>query len=88
MLKERRLIDRCEVIRNGGIQVREVVEIYDDSITPVAHSPAVIEDGEIVTPEVLAVTDVKGTPEYHRYVIDTDDETPDAIQAFLDNSKA
>ena len=33
-LKERTVIDKCEILRNGVIQVREVTEIYDTTITP------------------------------------------------------
>ena len=62
-LLERTVINRCEVLASGNIQVREANEIYDDK-----------------TNEVKAQT-------FHRYVVASDDTTPDDVQAFLDNSK-
>ena len=38
MLKERKSIDRCEILRSGHIQVREVIEFYDDSEPDIVKS--------------------------------------------------
>ena len=62
-LQERTVINRCELLDTGDIQVREENEIYDDE-----------------TDEVKSQT-------FHRYVVASDDATPDDVQAFLDNSK-
>lgn len=39
MLTERTVINRCEVLQNGDIQVREANEIYDDSTLEVRGQP-------------------------------------------------
>ena len=38
VLKERKVIDRCEILRSGHIQVREALEIYDDANPGVVKS--------------------------------------------------
>lgn len=62
-LLERTVINRCEVLTSGDIQVREANEIYDSQ------------------------TDEIKSQSFHRYVIVSEDETPENVQAFLDNSR-
>jgi len=86
-LKERTFIDKCEVLKNGAIQVREKTEIYDTTITTVeAVQEEHDEEGNITQEYVAAVTDVKNSS-YHRFVILKNDATPAEVQNFLDNSK-
>ena len=82
-LQQRRVINQVEVQTNGDLQVRYADEIYDDSITAVV-GVGVIGDDDYAE----AVTDVIADPSWHREVIASADETPVAIQTFLDASKA
>jgi hypothetical protein len=82
-LQQRRVINKVEVLANGDLQVRHADEIYDDSITVVVGVGMVGDDDY-----VEAVTDVINDPSWFREVISSADETPVAIQAFLDASKA
>ena len=82
-LQQRRVINKVEVLANGDLQVRHADEIYDDSITAVVGVGMVGDDDY-----VAAVTDVINDPTWSREVISSADETPVAIQAFLDASKA
>jgi hypothetical protein len=82
-LQQRRVINKVEVLANGDLQVRYGDEIYDDSITAVVGVGVVGDDDY-----VAAVTDVINDPSWFREVISSADETPVAIQAFLDASKA
>ena len=82
-LQQRRVINKVEVIANGDLQVRYADEIYDDSITPAA-AVGILGDDDYAP----AVTDVINDPTWSREVISSADETPVAIQAFLDASKA
>lgn len=82
-LQQRRVINKVEVLANGDLQVRYGDEIYDDSITAVVGVGMVGDDDY-----VEAVTDVINDPSWFREVISSADETPVAIQAFLDASKA
>ena len=82
-LQQRRVINKVEVLTNGDLQVRYADEIYDDSITAVVGSGIPSDDDY-----VEAVTDVINDPSWFREVISSADETPVAIQAFLDASKA
>ena len=82
-LQQRRVINKVEVLTNGDLQVRYADEIYDDSITAVVGSGIPSDDDY-----VPAVTDVINDPSWFREVISSADETPVAIQAFLDASKA
>jgi len=87
-LKERIFIDKCEVLLNGVIQVRNKCEIYDTKITPISAVPEVRDDdGFVIEPAIAAITDVKSTT-YHRYIIQKDDKTPLEVQLFIDNTKA
>ena len=82
-LQQRRVINQVEVQTNGDLQVRYANEIYDDSITAVVGVGMVGDDDY-----AEAVTDVINDPTWSREVISSADETPVAIQAFLDASKA
>ena len=82
-LQQRKVINQVEVQTNGDLQVRYGNEIYDDSITAVVGVGMVGDDDY-----VEAVTDVINDPTWSREVIASADETPVAIQAFLDASKA
>ena len=82
-LQQRRVINQVEVQTNGDLQVRYGNEIYDDSITAVVGVGMVGDDDY-----AEAVTDVINDPTWSREVISSADETPVAIQAFLDASKA
>ena len=82
-LQQRKVINQVEVQTNGDLQVRYGNEIYDDSITAVVGVGMVGDDDY-----VEAVTDVINDPTWSREVISSADETPVAIQAFLDASKA
>lgn len=53
-LKERIVTDRIEVLEGGAIQVRQCVEVYDDTITLIPAVEGVYEKVE-VTPAELAV---------------------------------
>lgn len=87
-LKKRKFIDKCEVLHNGAIQVRERTDIYDTKITPEDFVPEVRDkEGIIIEPSKPAITDVVSSS-YHRTVIKKDNATPDEVQEFLDNSKA
>lgn len=46
-LKERTVINRCEVLASKDIQVREANEFYDDSIIPKDAVDAIYEEQEI-----------------------------------------
>ena len=57
-LKKRTVIDRVEVLRNGALQVRQAVEIYDSLVTPKPEKLAVTE--ERIVPAVAAILDGDG----------------------------
>ena len=82
-LQQRRVINKVEVLTNGDLQVRHADEIYDDSITVVVGVGMVGDDDY-----VEAVTDVINDPSWFREVIASATVTPEAIQTFLDASKA
>lgn len=86
-LKERQVIDKVEILRNGSIQVREATEIYDTLVTPADEVPEVRDEEGIITQEYTpAVSDVRGAPEFHRSVIAKGTPTPSNVQAFIDNA--
>ena len=76
-LKERRLINKVEILANGYVQVREVDEIYDDTVTPVAATYD--ENGNETTP---AVTDVKSQT-FHRVVYANFQSAPIEVQEWI-----
>ena len=46
-IKKRTILDRCEVLPSGHIQVRHCIEEYDDTITPAPAVKGVYEEVEI-----------------------------------------
>lgn len=46
-LPQRKILDRCEVLPSGTIQVRYCIEEYDDAITPVSAIEGVYKEVEV-----------------------------------------
>ena len=85
-LKERTVIDKIEILRDGSIQIREAKEVYDTLVTPAAEVPEVRDtEGNVTQEYVPAVSDVRAQS-YHRKIVRKDQATPAEVQAFIDNT--